>query len=355
MMEFSSRTLVRVLGVANLLVWASTGGFSQQLPCTVPVNVLVPDLTWPQSLDGVLSLPRFDRGVGAFKLDSWDLARDLPAQAFVAHDGKRRVHIQSVTNDSTPRRIVFIVENGFPMTAAARKIEEAVITDLLSQARPDDSFALLTARGPRRELRFRASREEIRAVAEELGNPPQVDVRGEGVLDAVLEASTWFQPPQAGDSIFLMAMHLEGKSNVSFRKARATLAAGPIRLFGFQFGSPELDYTGNPIGWVERSVQMFALSRESGGVAVLEDTEQGRQYQLTNGRLEELRNNAQQMYSAVTNYYALQLDSISPHLRVDLAPSAKSQVRMAIVLHPQHLPPCSNITAATPAQAETTK
>ncbi len=316
--------------------------------------MLVPDLTWPQSLDGVLSLPRFDRGVGAFKLDSWDLARDLPAQAFVAHDGKRRVHIQSVTNDRTPRRIVFVVENGFPMTAAARKIEEAVITDLLSQARPDDSFALLTARGPRRELRFRASREEIRAVAEELGNPPQVDVRGEGVLDAVLEASTWFQPPQAGDSIFLMAMHLEGKSNVSFRKARATLAAGPIRLFGFQFGSPELDYTGNPIGWVERSVQMFALSRESGGVAVLENTETER-YKLTDNHLQEAKNSGEEMYKAAAEYYALALDFIGPHLRVDLAPSTKSQVRMAIVLHPQHLPPCSSITAATPAQAETTK
>jgi len=341
---------MRTFGAPWILLLYCSAGFGQQSACGVPVNVLVPDLSWLQSphvppaspfSDRRLAIPsvplsfgNFDAALGALRLPNWTLARNLPAGAFLAYDRKRQVSVRSITIEGAPRRIVFVVENSIKMTSAGRRVAATVMSDILSKGRPGDSFALLTAGGPTRELPFGSSREALLSAADGLRNPPQGQGNERGVLDAVVQAVDWLQPPQAGDSIFLMAMHLEGKSNVSFGKARATLAAGPIRLFGFQFGSPELDYTGNPIGWVERSVQMFALSRESGGVAVLEDTEKGRQYQLANGRLEELRNNAQQMYSAVTNYYALQLDSISPHLRIELSPATKGKLGVAIVLYP---------------------
>ncbi len=341
---------MKTFGAASILLFYCSAGFGQQSACSVPVNVLVPDTSWLQSphvapspafFDRRLTIPsvplafgNFDAAVGALRLPNWTLARNLPAGAFLAYDGKHQISVRSVTTESAPRRIVFVIENGSKMTSAGRTVEAAVMKDILSRGRPGDSLALLTAGGPPLELPFGSSREALLAAAADLRNPPQGQGSEGGVLDAVLQAAGWLQPPQAGDSIFLMAMHLEGKSKVSFSKVQATLAAGPVRLFGFQFGSPGLDYTGSPAGWVERSVQLFTLSRESGGVAVLEDTEQGRQYRLTDDRLEEIRNNAQQMYSAVTDYYALQLDSISGRLRIELSPAAKGKLGATIVLYP---------------------
>jgi hypothetical protein len=239
-----------------------------------------------------------------------------------------------------------------------------VITHILSKARPEDSFALLTTRGPRVELRFGSSREAIRAAAEQLESTPQGKSGKGGVLDAVLEATTWFQPPQPGDSIFLMTLHLEGKHRASFSKVRAAVAAGRIRVFGFQLGEQLLRIT-DAINTAAESLEMqvfgqysilnqtLLLSRDSGGEATLENTQEGKQYKLTGDRLRLLHGTGEAMYMEATDLYLLQLERTGPDVVIALAPPVLEQLPWASVVYPKSLPPCSGPATPAPAHTET--
>ncbi|MBZ5543683.1 MAG: hypothetical protein LAO07_08390 [Acidobacteriia bacterium] len=353
--------------VTVLLLSVCHPGLAQQPACTVPATVVAPDLSPAQkaSLDAMDWQPPLP----SLKYQWLDFitpllesvpVTNLSADAFVARDKKGPIRVLSATYDRGPRRVILVAENGKKMPAAARKIEAAVISDVLSKARTEDSFALLTARGPRVDLHFGSSREAIRAAAEQLENPPRGKPGKGGVLDAVLEATTWFQPPRAGDSIFVLALHAESKHRASFSEVRATLAVGHIRVFACELGqisqpNPEdLQHTSFdggyssttyiPVGNVDHLV---ALSNGSGGLTVGEDTEK-RNYTLSDGRLKRLQYEAEIMYKAVTEHYLVGLDSASPNLSIRLASSVLSGTPWATVSYPTYLPPCSNTPGMGP-------
>lgn len=357
------RSLVRAAHVLvfALLVSAGSVGLGQQSPCTVPVNVIGPDLSsiskdkadetmaawgeewrdrrfpWDLMEDQLLAMPL------------WTPVRQLPATAFVARNERHPIPIRSIAIDRGPRRIVFVADNGKEMTAAARKIETAVITDILSKARGEDSFALLTARGPRVALPPGSRRETIEAAAEKLDSSIRGQSDSEGVLDALLEAATWLQPPRPGDSILIVAMRIEGRHKVSVSKVRAALRAGRIRLFGFQMGPAAV--ADPKMYWDDFAYSlsngMLSLSRTSGGVAVFENTQE-REYRLTQDDLKHLRDAAEQMYNAITEYYVLELSSVTPHLGISLSPEFQKRLPPAVLLYPRDVPGCSRRAAASP-------
>lgn len=389
---------MRITMAVILLFSVCSAGLAEQQPCSVPVSVTVHDLSslprgtaeamvneWKQNIrakkyelpDGRWDWSResWDFQKALIARETWDILKrpsaralqnsiftgDLSAEAFVARINNEPVRVQSVIIDRGPRRVTFVVENGKKMPEAARKIEAAVISAILSKARPEDSFALLTARGPRVALRFGSSREAVRAAAEELASPPQGKAGGQGVLDAILEATTWFQPPQTGDSVLVVTMGLESRHKAGFSKVRAAVAAGGIRVFGFQLGAYSVDSLSGGsnfdslyiqgFGKISRLDQTFVLSEGSGGRAVLEDTQQRKQYRLTDERLEELKNKGEMMYEEVTKYYALQLDSVGPGLAVGLTQPVLSQLPWVLIYYPEYVLPCSS--TATTAAAET--
>jgi len=377
---------MRIRMAVILLFSVCSAGLAEQPPCRVPVNVVVPDLSslpkpaadamlaqWQQNMramkyqgpdgrwDWAGQLSDFDNRLGFIAPPERTLVGNLPAEAFVAQSKKHPIRILSATYDRGPRRLIFVAEKANKMPAAARKIEAAVICHILSKARPEDSFALLTARGARLELRFGSSREAVRAAAEELASPPQGKAGGQGVLDAILEATTWFQPPQTGDSVLVVTMGLESRHKAGFSKVRAAVAAGGIRVFGFQLGAYSVDSLSGGsnfdslyiqgFGKISRLDQTFVLSEGSGGRAVLEDSQQGKQYRLTDERLEELKNKGEMMYEEVTKYYALQLDSVGPGLAVGLTQPVLSQLPWVLIYYPEYVLPCSS--TATTAAAET--
>jgi len=294
---------------------------------------------------------------------------ELSAEAFVARDEKGPIRVLSATYDRGSRRIVFIAENAKKMPAAARKIEAAVISHILSKARAEDSFAFITAGGPRVEMRFGSNREAIRAAAEQLENPPQGKPEKGGVLDAVLEATTWLQPRQVGDSIFLMTMGLERKHKASFSKVRAAVAAGGIRVFAVQlglseirsisyglggavpYGGPDSDLYSAGFGLTTFFRQTTQLADGSGGICVVEGTEEKR-YQLTDERLKGLKQGAEQMYQIITEHYVVQLDSTGSQLSLTLAPSVLEQLPWVLLRYPEFLPRCSMTVTGSSAQAK---
>ena len=96
---------------------------AQQSPCAlaeVEVNVILPD-------------GRLIRGLQS---------DNLVAQ--VKHD---KVKIDSISYETGPRRILFVLDAGRDLPRDAKKAEAEVISYVISQAPVDNSFALITARG----------------------------------------------------------------------------------------------------------------------------------------------------------------------------------------------------------------
>lgn len=325
------RTSATGTWLALLLV--CTNGSAEQPPCDteVPLNVVLPDAT---------------------------LVRGLKGENFVARTKHESVRIESLTTDSGRRRILFVVETGKHVPDTARAVGATVLSHVLSIARTQDSFALLTARGPRREIRFGSGREALNAAVEEFKSAPRGKNQEGGVLDALLEASEWFREVKPGDAIFVMTMGIESAHRAGYSKVRSALADRRIRLFGFQLGqmiagSYQTEFS---LGlWGQYSLQssvspnqenVFALGFESGGFVCYENTAGGpqRQYKLTDERLEIVKVLGRQMYKAATNYYSLRAELPRRDYVIELADPMKQNLPQAVVTYPRYLPDCASGT-----------
>lgn len=406
-------------GVTILLISLCSTGVGQYPPCSVSVNVLAPDLsTLPaDDAEAMVNLWKENIETGKYELPDgrWDWPREsgdftaammhgntasmmggpsfiimtlprgglpnirwprkvqvgeLPESAFIAHGKENPVSVRSATIDRGPHRIIFVAENGKQMPEAARRIEAAVISDIVSNARAEDSFALLTSRGPPVEVRLGPGRDTIRTVAEQLRNPPASKSEGQGVLDTVLEATTWFQPPKPGDAIVLCALGLDSKHRVGFHEVLAAVAAGHVRVFGFEFAKvsqpdmqltfPRLDSLFSiPESGFGNIDHLFALTAASGGWADQEDTEQRYQnqlvgghlkqvkYQLTQERLSGLQADAESMYKAISDYYLLEIKSTDQQVAVGLTPSVLRQLPWVTLNYPHYPLTCPSVATAT--------
>ncbi len=282
------------------------------------------------------------------------LVRNLKADNFVAERNRGTLPIQSFTVDTSPRRIIFVVETGKDIPEAARKIQMSVLSSMLSNARSEDSFALLTAHGPRKEVRFGASSDTLRSAIGELAERPDGKTQTTGTLDAVLECASWFQRPRPGDTIVVMTVHFEGPSRTSYSKVRDALTTASIRLFGFQLGKVLAGYysvgiapTGRggviPTASISPNEEtLFDLSDATGGMVFGEDvTGLMRTYKLSDARLKILSDLGGQIYKAVTNYYLLRLEAPTRGLQLSLSDAVRAQFPNAKVLYPKINPSCS--------------
>ena len=333
----------RLLTASVVAICLCANGSAQGQTCTRQLSVVLPDLPSLRN-DGVdMTVRMLEHSLimpGAVGI------ADLTPEAFSARNGKHPVAIRSLTVERGRRRLVFVVENGKQMNAAARKIEAAVISGILSKGRPEDSFALITAGGPRMELHFGSGRDVILTTAEQLASPPQQKEKGQSALDAVEEAASWLDAPQAGDSIFVLALNLEGRHRTSFSKVREALSNGHIRLFGLELGyvtqpDPERLYAGEDIttqllgmgvGNVDHLLQ---LSRDSGGAFACENTLQGKKYKLGPAKLERLVAAGGHMYLMAVSYYVLGLDCADGTVVIALLPSVQQKLPQAFVLYPR--------------------
>lgn len=354
--NYDLRSGAKSLSALVLLVSLRSAYLAQQPPCTVPVTVRTFDLSYlPKEVvdyaaawkgtshqHGAAKPGQLDLGErGRIPIEAWTVARDVPAGAFVARNETGVVPIVSVGIDRRPRRIVFVADNGKNISAGSRKGEVAVITEILSTARPQDSLALLVARGPDVALPLGTAREAIRAAVEQLASPTRPDTSGQGVLDAILKATSWLQPPQPGDAIFLMSAKLEGRHHASLAQVRTALSAGGIRVFGFLLDDVPTSAAIVPVEdwWLTPTYAAQDLSVASGGL--IQDIRSA-QDPLTDVGLEWMRRVAQEMYSAIIEYYALRFNSVGSHLRVDVSPQFQKGLLVPVdVLYPRNLPACS--------------
>ncbi len=284
------------------------------------------------------------------------LVRGLAVNDFFAHGKKGPAKIVSVSTDRSPRQILFVVETGKQVPPDARKVQAEMLTEIFKNARIEDSFALLTTRGPKREIRFGASKETLSSAVSEI----RIGVTGKqedsGVLDTVLDGIDWFQEHKEGDAVFVLAMGIESSHRASFSKVRDSLVSSDVHLFGVQLGP----FIGGfyqmgmaisfgqtfPTAWIDPNLEnMFALSRYTGGFAAIENTEGDpqKQYHLTDERLHQIRYVARQQYKAITEFYKIQIQGYSKDLQIDLSEKVRKQLPQAQVSYPRNLQNCSEI------------
>lgn len=284
------------------------------------------------------------------------VVRDLKATDLVAQNIKNQnLKIESLTYDLTPRRILFVLDMVHDLPSDARKAEAKIVEQILGSARPIDSFALITARGTARSVKFEQGKDAVKRTAEELEGDPREKSSGPGVLDAVAEGISWFGAPQAGDSIFLMAMNLEGNHTTNAKKIMQEIERRHVRLFGVALGPVNLgstvatqsdNYRGK-FSYAQagdmpdyREQDFYPMAVNSGGFLFGDNAiNEQREYKLTDEHVKKLQGMAVQFYQVMAEYFHVKvgLPAGSEAWKLSLSDSGQERLTKAVVLYPRQL------------------
>jgi len=169
---------------------------------------------------------------------------------------------------------------------------------------------------------------------DELSHPNPDGPRGPVVLEALLDAATWFGSPKTGDSIFLFgALSHESRDVIS--QLRSALSSRRVRLFCLGGAACSGGASDPPTG--ESCSPLVGVSEGSGG---------GWQPLGYMGPKAEdynlwlWRNEAKALYEMATFSYVIRLARTSPHVKIDLSPEARSRLNWPRLSYPRPLPTC---------------
>lgn len=287
----------------------------------------------------------------------------LSMQNLSGQTKRDKVEIDSFTFDTSPRRILLVLDMGHNLAPDARRAELEIASYLVGGAREADSFALLTARGTLMDVPFKEGRDAVLSGIAKLRDANAGTRPRRGILDALLEATTWFQDSKPGDAIIVMASEIETNESAHFSQVANALARNHIRLFSIALGpimagtyfGPAQPFSQHNEGWafVPDQENLSALTWSNGGYMLMEDTmDPRRTYKLTDAHLHDLQNEIARMYSAIATFYRVGI-RVPPGLKrrepwkLDLSDEIRKKVPAAYVVYPRFLEPCPPVISAT--------
>lgn len=332
------------------------------------VSVLGTSIAWAQSGSCRVDLP-----VGIIGADG-SLLEGLTTRDLTVYLHKKSLAVESIGSEEGPRRILFILDTSRRLPPEARKAETMLISFILSKARPVDSFALLTARGALRRVRFEEGREALVKTIQELATDPKEPAKGHNILDTMMEGIQWFGPPQAGDAIFLMADHLEETNDPNQYQSHQLSHTGPLQGVGTdrgpsfepssqaKFGTVfqalsdhRLRVFGLQLGGIKTNDALFGvyhandenltgITSGTGGYTVLDPVDPFGAYVLSEAHTRNLQQKVFQLYGAIAKYYILHVNAPTPLQRETWKMELASDLRKnTLALYAQHFDPCSQI------------
>lgn len=330
----------RILTALSLVCGLSSIGLAQQSACKVS-DVPV----------GVISV-------------SGKVFRGLAAEDFIGHVQKKPVAVKGLAFDDGPRRVLIVADLSKALSADSRKAEDEMIKTLLANARPEDTFAIMPARGPGEDVKFTQDRS---AISQALGQPGD-GKRGKepGVLDTVMAGIEWFGTPQPGDAIVVMASELEGNRKANAKMVAKALHDSHIRMFGLALGPVETknsvashfmtSTTSQGLAEAQPLVggivyntgdeHFFPLTTNSGGLVLsVMNADPRRTYSMADPHLaESVRQKARSVSDMIAAYYRMQVEppAITRPTDWNLTISDEIQKHSApmFVLYPHELGPC---------------
>jgi hypothetical protein len=293
----------------------------------------------------------------------------LNASSFSGHAGKFAVPVTSMTYDDGPRRILLVVDQGKKLNADSRKAEQDMLAVLLGAARPQDSFALITARGPSHVVKFG---EERSALTEAINDDGMGRHDKElGVMDAMLQGIDLFGESKPGDAMIVMAYDLEGNHSANAKKVAKALEDHHVRMFGLALGlvgmknmalsgqsttAWGLSTATSAVGDVVYDTgdeSFYPLTRNSGGVVVsVMNYDPMRTFSMKDPALQaRVKQQAHTIFNMVSTYYRTQIEP--PRLwhgedwNLEVADAVKKSVPHMFLLYPHHIGTCPNPVSAT--------
>jgi hypothetical protein len=289
----------------------------------------------------------------------------LAAEDFVGRMQRKPVTVKLVTFDDGPRRVLIVVDANKKLSADSRKAQGEMLRTILDNARPQDTFALISTHGHGPQVKFTADRSAIRAA---LGWDDGSDNGKEkelGVLDGVMAGMEWFGTPQLGDSIVVMAADLEGNHKTNARLVASALEEKRIRMFGLALGpvttknslkgetitnaSMGMAYSRPEVGdatYTTGDDNFFPLTINSGGAVLgVINGDSYRSYNLENPQvLQSVRQKALSVSKMISAYYRMQVEP--PQLahpqdwNLTINPEVQKHSPPMFVLYPHQLGPC---------------
>ncbi len=324
----------RILSLLAILVSMTAAGVAQQACSAVEVPV------------GVISA-------------GGETFRGLTAQDFLASKGSA---VKSLVYDDGPRRVLMVVDTSAKLSSNAHHAVSEVVNALVAASRPEDSLALITARGPGGEVKFGEDRSRIPGALVEGSNHSK-----QGVLDALMEAMDWFAGSQPGDAVILIAADLDGNHKTNAKAAAKAVAARHLRLFGLALGpvvaqstvatstmtsttSQGLAYSTPMTGELlveSGDTNFYPLVSNSGGLllSVVNARADAGSYDLNDPKVQEqVRYKARQTFGMIKVFYRAQVESRGlshpQNWTLDVNESTRKGQPPMFLLYPHELGPC---------------
>lgn len=333
--------LTRIFTSLTVILALSTLGLGQQSACK---SVEVPI--------GVISA-------------SGDIFRGLAAEDFVGHLQKKPVTVKLVTFDDGPRRVLIVVDVNKKLSSDARKTQGEMLRTILDNARPQDTFALISVHGRGAQVKFTADRSAIKTALGWDNGQDNGKEKELGVLDGVMAGMEWFGTPQSGDSIVVMAADMEGNHKANPKLVARALEEKHIRMFGLALGpvttknsvagetvtnaSMGLAYSRPVVGDVTYTTgddNFFPLTVNSGGMVLgVINGDSYHSYRLEDPQvLQAVRQKALSVSKMISAYYRMQVEP--PQLArpedwsLTMNPEVQKHSPPMFVLYPHQLGPC---------------
>jgi len=256
-----------------------------------------------------------------------------------------------------------VVDTNKKLSADARKAEGEMVKTLLAGARPEDTFGLLQARGHGSPVKFTTDRA---AIPLGLGWDGAGGGKEPGVLDSVMEGIQWFETPQAGDAIVVIAADTEGNHKANPKMVTKALEDRHIRMFGLSVGpvttrnsvaggtmtsttSRGMAYTTPLVGNIvydTGDADFFPLTVNSGGLLIpVINMDSRRNYSMENPKmLQEVRQKAHAISKMISAYYRVQIDPSQFRQKeiwdLTISEDIQKHTQPMYVLFPHELGPC---------------
>src|SRR5579864_576773 len=295
---------------------------------------------------------------------SGDVFRGLGVEDFVGQLQKKPVSVKLITFDDGPRRVLIVVDVNKKLSADSRKAESEMVRIILENARKEDTFALIPAHGHGPQVKFTADRSAITLALGADGGGK--NGKEPGVLDSVMEGMEWFESPQSGDAIVVIAADMEGNHKANDKLVGKALEERHIRMFGLALGpvttqsavaggtmtsttSQGLAYTKPLVGdvvYVTGDDHFFPLTVNSGGLVLgAMNGDNHRTYSLNDPKvLQGVRQKALSVSKMISAYYRMQVEP--PQLthpqdwNLTINPEVQKHAPPMFVLYPHQLGPC---------------
>ena len=292
---------------------------------------------------------------------SGEAIQGLSASDFAVQVRKQSLLVESANYESAPRRILLVIDTTKKLVPDARKLEVEFASGIVSGAQPEDTFALLTARGITQEVKFGADRSELMKALKVLNDSAAESGdagKQVGPLDAVAKGIGWFGEPRLGDSIVLMAADLDDNHKANPRGVAKLLSDHHIRLFGVALGRLPLTNSttalfpsyGVPLIMNTGDPNFLSLTVNSGGYVAPENTKAiNMEFQLTEPKKQQLQKTGALMAQLIDTFYDVRVkaSTISHEEAATVNFNADKMGAMpgTHVLFPHEVSPCSSAVA----------